>query len=396
MNVYLVGSGSFPNGMAGAKRTMCYAKGLIAYGDSCHVICTHRLEKMTDDNNLPNSGVYNDVIFTYPSGRIKHKNKLFRKLDWVILDSIRTFFYGLRVFSANDIVFMSERQLSMLSAVMLSAKIKRAKVVWELCEHPMAVGNQNSKWEHFTRWIDRLFVEPHYDGIVAISQSLRHYAEKHKKKNAKVQIIPILVEDNFTEVNFPQESPYKIPYIIHTGTMLEQKDSISKILNGFCRFKKKYAIECKLVFTGPHANDKCPYLTDIRNLSLEEDVELLGFVSAEEIKRLQQNAAMTIIYKSDNLQTRNCFPTKLGEMLISAIPVITTNVGDANLYLENGKSAFIVKENDYEALADCIEFILEHPDRAREIGDAGRNVALHAFDPIENGKKLHSFFSSFC
>ena len=103
---------------------------------------------------------------------------------------------------------------------------------------------------------------------------------------------------------------------------------------------------------------------------------------------------MTIIYKSDNLQTRNCFPTKLGELLICGIPVITTTVGDANFYLKNAQSAFIIEPDDEDTLVDYIKFIINNPNRAKEIGMAGKTIAQKHFDPLYQGKRLSEFYKS--
>ena len=140
-----------------------------------------------------------------------------------------------------------------------------------------------------------------------------------------------------------------------------------------------------------------PQVGDIITISadgIEGSVDLLGMVSEERVASLQRHAAMTIIYKSDNIQTRNCFPTKLGEMLIYGIPVITTTVGDANYYLEDGKSALIIKPDDEDSLVQCIRFILDNPAEAKRIGLAGRDVALKYFNPIYQGQRLSEFYNA--
>lgn len=52
--------------------------------------------------------------------------------------------------------------------------------------------------------------------------------------------------------------------------MLEQKDSISKILHAFARLKRETNTTCKLVFTGPQATEKCSYLPLIKKLGIEK------------------------------------------------------------------------------------------------------------------------------
>lgn len=397
MNIHFFINTSFPFGMAAAKRRLCYAKGLMKEGHKIDVvICQKCIEKGNDDG-FPAKGVYKNIPYIYVCGKYKHakRNKIMRGLDYLIIDCIRSFFYALKHIRRGEIVYVYFYPVFLQILILLATKIKGAKVVKETCEHPSALGNINSKWHKICKWFEFKFVMPYYDGFIAISRDLNKFVEKYKSKKAKSIIVPILVDDPFCDKDVRNlKNEYNVPYIIHTGTMLEQKDSISKILHAFARLKRETNTSCRLVFTGPQATEKCSYLTMIKKLGIEGDVDLLGMVSNERIASLQHFAAMTIIYKSDNLQTRNCFPTKLGEMLINGVPVITTTVGDANMYLKNNESAFIIEPDDEDTLVQKIKYILEHPMEAKTIGIAGKKVAEKSFDPIYQGKRLSEFYRS--
>lgn len=395
MKIHFYINASFPFGMAAAKRRLCYAKGLIAEGHEIDVVICQKCFELTSNDGFPEVGVYKGINYKYVCGKFKHskKNKIMRGLDYLIIDYLRSFFYALKHIHRKEIVYAYYYPIFLQILILLAAKIKGAKVVKEICEHPSALGNVNSKWHKFCKWFEYKFVMPHYDGFIAISRDLNKFVEKYKSKKAKSIIIPILVEDPFCDKDIRNlKNEYDVPYIIHTGTMLEQKDSISKILHAFARLKKETNTNCKLVFTGPQATEKCSYLPMIKKLGIEKDVDLLGLVSTERVAALQHFATMTIIYKSDNLQTRNCFPTKLGEMLISEIPVITTTVGDANLYLKDGINAFIINPNDENKLVQKMIYILNNPMESKKIGELGKKVAEVSFNPIVQGKRLSEFY----
>ena len=393
MKIHLFIDSSFPVGMASAKRQVCYAKGLIAVGKNVEVHAFHRVHEYGENNGYEAIGTYEGIPYNYISGKYKHKSKLLRGLDWYVMDALRAFLYACKTIKRKDICFIYTYPLFPQILLLLAAKFKGAKTIKETCEHPLALGNVHSRWHRFCRWCEFHFVMPRYDGFVAISRDLEKFVNRYKSKRAQCIIVPILVENKRKEIDYSnQKSPYNCPYIIHTGTMYEQKDSISKILKAFALYKKEYPSDCKLVFTGPQANDKCNYLPLIKELGIEKDVELLGLVSLEELGRLQHFAALTIIYKSDNLQTRNCFPTKLGEMLINGIPVITTTVGDSNLYLKNGVSAYIFEPDDEDMLIRYIREVFESPQKARQIGFKGKMVAEKFFSPYFQGKRLSTFF----
>ena len=395
MKIHFYINTSFPFGMAAAKRRLCYAKGLMNEGHIVDVLVCQKCFDLTADDGFPEEGIYKGINYKYVCGKFKHdpKKKLLRGLDYFFLDYIHSFFFALKNIHSNEIVYVYFYPIFLQILILLAAKIKNAKVVKETCEHPSALGKVHSKWHKLCKWFEYNFVMPHYDGFIAISRDLNRFVEKYKSKKAKSIVVPILVEDPFWDKDITNlKNEYNVPYIIHTGTMLEQKDSISKILNAFARLKKETNTKCRLVFTGPQGTEKCSYLPMIKKLGIEDDLDLLGLVSTERVASLQHFATMTIIYKSDNLQTRNCFPTKLGEMLICGTPVITTTIGDANLYLEDKKSALIFNPDDEDTLIKYMKFLLDNPEKAREIGLKGKEVAMRFFDPIFQGRRLSEFY----
>ena len=380
---------AFPEGMAAARRQLCYAKGLIAEGNVVDVNVCHKLED--EDRGVPSVGNVDGIPFRYISGRVKQKNKLLRGLDYKILDFFRMYRYAYKNIHKGDVVFCYFYGMICHLIMIFIAHVKGAKVVREVCEYPYVFEKQNFKTK-ILRYAELNFIYPLYDGFIPISKNLEKLVLCHKASNAKSVLIPILVDGERKSTKC--KPLIKYPYILHTGTMLEQKDSISIILKAFAEFKKKDKNNVRLVFTGPQANNHCQYLKMIDDLSISNYVDLLGIVSNEEIVTLQNFASLSIVYKSDNLQTRNCFPTKLGEMLYAGVPVITTPVGDANLYLKDKFSAFIVKVGDIDELADTILFAFENPKLCREIGLKGKKVAETEFNPYLQGKRLSQFYNS--
>ena len=395
MRIHFYQNSPFPYGMAAAKRRLCYIKGLKAAGDEINVIITNKVFERVSDDEMPAKGLYDGTPYCYVSGKYKHQkwNKLMRGLDWNLIDPIRTFFYSLRNLHKGDIVYVYLYPFFLQFLILLASKIKGAKTVKEICEHPSSL-RMNHRNRRLLDWIEYHLIMPQYDGFIAISTSLESFVNEYKKSSAKVIRIPILVDPEPYNIDFsPMQSPFDVPYIIHTGTMHEQKDSISKILHAFSVLKHDYTTPCKLVFTGKQSDPRrCKYKKQIEQLGLTDDVILMGYVSDEEIIKLQHFAALSIIYKSKNLQTQNCFPTKLGELLISQVPVITTTIGDVKLFLESGISAYLFEENDEDQLVQYMHTILSRPQEASAIAKRGYDVALNSFNPIVQGKRLSLFF----
>ena len=62
-------------------------------------------------------------------------------------------------------------------------------------------------------------------------------------------------------------------------------------------------------------------------------------------------------------------------------------------YLKDGENAYLVEPNDTDSMSNKILHILNHPDEAARIGNAGRELAMNVFNCDVQAKRLVSFFS---
>lgn len=82
-----------------------------------------------------------------------------------------------------------------------------------------------------------------------------------------------------------------------------------------------------------------------------------------------------LLYASDVCvlsSTAEGFSNSILEYMAAARPVVATEVGGAREAVNEGETGFLVPAGDDELMAERIAFLLEHPGRAREMGEAGR------------------------
>ena len=85
------------------------------------------------------------------------------------------------------------------------------------------------------------------------------------------------------------------------------------------------------------------------------------------------------------------FPTKLGEYLASATPVVVTRVGEVEDYVTDGETAFVADPGDPHALAAALDAVLGDRQRAAAVGTAGAALAWREFDIGRQGRRLCEF-----
>ena len=81
-------------------------------------------------------------------------------------------------------------------------------------------------------------------------------------------------------------------------------------------------------------------------------------------------------------------PTSVWEAMSMEKPIISTDVGDVSLYVENDKNGYIVPTGDYHSLADRIIHLINNPDKVLKFGMYSRKIAINNFD-ISICSKMH-------
>ncbi|NDJ76810.1 MAG: glycosyltransferase family 4 protein [Chloroflexi bacterium] len=81
-------------------------------------------------------------------------------------------------------------------------------------------------------------------------------------------------------------------------------------------------------------------------------------------------------------------PTVLIEALAAELPSVSTQVTGIPEILRDGETGRCVPPRDAEALASALQWMIEHPDAARTMGQRGRELVLAQFDRRKNAKHL--------
>ena len=110
----------------------------------------------------------------------------------------------------------------------------------------------------------------------------------------------------------------------------------------------------------------------VRDLNMENIVEFTGRISNEEFRQRYAKATAAVIpslYEG--------FGLPVGEAMASRVPVICTTGGA--LPEVAGDAALLVPPGDIDALAGAINNLLDNPDKAEKLGDAGYKRVLETF-----------------
>lgn len=395
MRIYIVTCESFPAGMAASARIGNYARALACSGVEVKVVIAKRTEVYGQaTKNIEGDGLFHGIPFHYVSGTPGRSRSLVRRKCRDFLDVFAMLrFLGNELKEGDAVIGYLDEHPFLVSCLLKWCSSHKVKYVSELCEYPYEAGRSISLLKKLERKYVLKCLFPRFDGVIAISEYLAHFARSHCKVGCKVGKVPILVDfDAFNIPDSSQESP--VPYIFHCGTLYDKKDGFCDMLEAFGRAVSESGIKARFVSTGSPENAQHPEKIKevIKAYKLEEKVSFTGYIPREEISRLLSRAALVVINKPCNLQNKSNFSTKLGEYLAAGKPVIHTLVGEAVNYLKDRENACLVPCGDVSALSGAMTYYLTHPEDARRLGEAGRELCRSAFDFRSNGEKLLEFF----
>lgn len=387
MNIYIVCNEPFPNGMAATRRITCYAKSLAMQGDSVEVIIYHRTEIYgIPPKNTEGKGNLGLFSYRYIGGTpLRGSNVAIRRWN-DFMDKRRTVAYLREHLNQGDAILLYCSDESYLTSRIANlANELGCAVVRDLCEYPFGTREDTPKSDKKrTKYLNKTF--PILDGAVCISEALYDLAQAYHPKGHHIKV-PILVESS--EDTSIHSHPR--PYIFHGGTMYERKDAIVSTMRAFADACVKLDHKIDFILAGPSSPHRDELDAIVREAGISQNVTILPQLSQKEIGSYQRGAFLTILNKHDNPQNRHGFSTKLGEVLMSETAVITTSVGEANHWLKDGESAYIVEPHRPELIsAKIVEAYLNDEER-KSIARHGKEIAAKYFGLEYQGKRLHDY-----
>lgn len=230
-----------------------------------------------------------------------------------------------------------------------------------------------------------------YDQLIVISDYLKNfYSDKFSQQS--ILQIPILVDfERFSFKDEKKNNPQKI--ITYVGNMGNKKDGLENLIESMFIVKKANKnIQLQLIGAAPE-KEMLPLISKVKSLGLNEQILFLGKKKVEEIPSLLFNSDLLVLARPDNNQAKAGFPTKLGEYLACAKPVVITTTGEIPKYLKHNVSAYLAKPDDIDDFAEKIIYALSD-ENAAEIGKRGYEVANTNFNYQVYGREILKILQS--
>ena len=165
--------------------------------------------------------------------------------------------------------------------------------------------------------------------------------------------------------------------ILSVGRFVPKK-GFPTLIRALARVNEKgYAFHCDIIGGGPLADE---LKTLVRELELHEKIRIHSKKSQEELLPYYQSASLFALaceVQSDG--DRDGIPNVLVEAMAMGIPCVSTSISGIPELIDHGVNGLLVPEKDIDALAEALIYLLDHPDKARELSKAARRKVEQEF-----------------
>ncbi len=197
--------------------------------------------------------------------------------------------------------------------------------------------------------------------------------------------------------NYPNLKPFKLalnkqasPQIIHAGLLSEPRGAFELI--DIAKLTEHKNIPFLLL--GPFVNEhlEAEIKQKVIHYGLQHLIEFEGRVPHRRIISGLMNASIGLIpfrAVSNHLMIN---PTKLFEYMACALPVVASDLPPIRHYVTEAECGLLATPEEPQAFAKAIEYLLDHPEEARRMGQNGRKAAFEKYNWESEEQKLLTLY----
>jgi len=223
-----------------------------------------------------------------------------------------------------------------------------------------------------------------FDGVNAATPTI---AQRFPRpKTVTVQNFPFSnewVQDQF--------SPYdqRAPILIYVGGISEYRGAKEMVL---AVGSLPRHLQARLQLAGDF--NPIGFEEELTRVSGWERVDFLGWQSREQVYKLFGRARIGLVVLHPLVNYLTSYPIKLFEYMGAGLPVIASDFPLWRQVVKGSECGLLVDPLNPTAIAEAIQWLLEHPGEAEEMGKRGHEAVRERYNWDNEAKKLLVLYRS--
>lgn len=391
-HVFYLGSLGFPYGLAEVQKIILISNCLQLKGNEVTVLCRKGTHNKTDRPDMAASGHFQGTEYIYTSGTPFYPEGFFQRNLLKLKGRMAEFSLLRKRKKANklDFAILSTHDFYDVFYYTMLSKLFGFKIVLNYVEFYSGI---KKKPLQIKKALNDRFFDTYgpkiSDGILPISEFIIAHMKKVAPKKPYLKIPGLTDFDRYNGIETVQGDKYFL-FCGDAG----YKETIYFIIDSFDALTNSTGITHKLylVINGkPH--DVADVKNYISNSPKKDLIKYLTKLPERDLFSCYKNALALLIPLRPTFQDIARFPHKIGEYLASGNPVISTNYGEVKYYFKDKDNMLIAETYDVQQFIEKMQFVIDNPELAKQIGLNGKKIASQIFDYREKAAEIDDFFN---
>lgn len=221
----------------------------------------------------------------------------------------------------------------------------------------------------------------HFDAIVAATPFIRDKFLKINSNTIDVNNFPKLEEFNQSEANIKNGSQ-----VCYVGGLADVR-GIVEMVESVSLTKTDSTLRLAGNFADSDLESK------VKKMNGWKAVNFLGFVDRKEVQNTMSTSIAGLVVLHPTISYIDSLPVKMFEYMIAGIPVIASDFPLWRSIIDESKCGLCVDPLDTSAIANAIDYLIEHPSEAVELGRNGRFSVIEKYNWDIEEAKLFDLYS---
>ena len=320
--------------------------------------------------NTELSGVHNGIHYEYTSGKITLRNRnVISILYYLIVGIIRC----CRSIVKDDInvLILGNTAWPINLLFKILCRKRGVKFYGERSEYPFThyQNNKIKQWVYIKkiRW---------FDGMILMTEELVNYYSSLLKWEKPTFLLPMTIDchrfDNVKKV----KSEYEYIAVVFG---VHNRDGLLESIQAYNKYRKLGGTY-HLLLIGNYDGMPNRELLDIEvcNGGYNMDIHIKGLIPNDKLPQMLLGASC--LMTTPKAYISGGFPTKLGEYMLSGVPIVATAAGDVLKYVEADKEIKISNPMDIDSVANNLLYIEQNKKESNDMACRAAKKAKKAFN----------------
>jgi glycosyltransferase involved in cell wall biosynthesis len=259
--------------------------------------------------------------------------------------------------------------------------------------HPLIISAWGSDIFSFPRtsFVHRYLLEKilkKADVLCSTSRTMAVEMQKYLQPRRLVEVIPFGVDiERFSPPSRPAGRNSGVPVVFGVAKYLQPVYGLDILLRAFALLQERSPGRALLRIAGDGPEKKKLQNLAAR-LGVARQVEWLGAIPNYAVADLYRSLDVVVVPSR-----QESFGVTAVEGSACGCPIIASSVGGLPEVVIDGKTGLLIPPEDVQELCLAMEFMINHPEERRLMGQAGRNLVVEFYDWQRNVSQMEEVYN---